>query len=450
MGKLHKKIIDFYSSAYFPFFCLFCIFLLQSCSIHVGWGDDAWFADAVKNIEFESVVSFLINRYQEWSSRTFIEFLLLFFVHHRNLWRIFNVFVNIIGAVSISYLTGYIKSRKLNLLVCMFFFLIPQYIYCNTGWIATTLNYSWPLYIGLFSLCLVKKISSEGKLRWYEYLLLILSSAFASNHEQMCITLSLLYSSFFVYYLYKNKKIKISLLIPLAVNISLLAYELVCLGNKVRYSESIVSFFTDFDSVSLCRKLELGFSSTLHEVTIKTNLIFFIFALLIFLCVISKDKKPINRFISGIPLIAFITFNFLVNLFPREFEGFEILKNSMTKYGSGITLNNPRSMLLDVFFVTLIFAVVYSTFLCFENRFRIFISLEILLTGFISRMVMSFSPSIWMSSERTFLFFYIAIIIVSILLYGEINSEKIKKLVFFGLLIISFDMFFSAMFAGKY
>lgn len=450
MGKLHKKIIDFYNSAYFPFFCLFCIFLLQSCSIHVGWGDDAWFADVVRSIDFKSLVSFLIDRYQKWTSRTFIEFLLLFFVHHRNLWRIFNVFVNVIGAVSISYLTGYIKSRKLNLLVCMFFFLIPQYIYCHTGWIATTLNYSWPLYIGLFSLCLVKKISSEGKLRWYEYPLLILSSAFASNHEQMCITLFLLYSSFSVYYIYKNKKIKISLLMPLVVNISSLVYELTCPGNKVRYSVSIAYSFVDFDSISLCRKLELGFSSTLHEITIKANLISFVFALLIFLCVISKNKKSVNRFISGIPLIAFITFNFLVNLFPREFEEFEILKNSMTKYGSGITLNNPRSMLLNVFFVTLIFAVVYSTFLCFENRFRFFISLGILLIGFISRMVMSFSPCIWVSGERTFLFFYIAIIIVAILLYREINSEEIKKLVFFGLLIISFDMFFSAMFVGKY
>ena len=431
--------------------CLFFVFLFQSFFIHVGWGDDAWFIDALNNTGANSTVSFLVSRYKCWSSRTFIEFFLLFFVKYRHLWRIFNAVSNVISAVSISYLIGCINFRNLNSFLCMATLLIPQYIFFNTGWVATTLNYSWPICFGLVSLVLIKKsMNKSQKIHWQEYILLFLSSLFASNQEQVCLMLSLVYVFCFFYYTYKNKRLNKALLLSLFANFTMLIYEATCPGNRARYAEGLMNLLPNFNTLALYRKLDLGFSSTLHEIITKPNLLFPFFSLLIFLCVFSKSKGSINFFISGIPFFTFISFNFLDKIFPRELEGISALKCSLTKYGSGITLKSPRSIILDLLFLAVVFSVVYSLFLCFENKFNFLFSFGILSIGFASRMLMGFSPTIWASGERTFLFLYFSMIMVSVLVYREINSDKVKGNVYMSLGLLDFIVFFSILFAGQY
>lgn len=153
-------------------------------------------------------------------------------------------------------------------------------------------------------------------------------------------------------------------------------------------------------------------------------------------------------FISGIPFFTFMSFNFLDKIFPRELECINALKNSLTKYGSGITLKSPRSAILDLLFVVVIFSMVYSLFFCFENKFNFLFSLGVLSIGFASRMLMGFSPTIWASGERTFLFFYFSMIMVSVLVYKEIISEEVKKNVYISLGLLDFIIFFSILFAG--
>jgi hypothetical protein len=67
-------------------------------------------------------------------------------------------------------------------------------------------------------------------------------------------------------------------------------------------------------------------------------------------------------------------------------------------------------------------------FFVFQNKKRFWLALYIMAAGFITRLAMGFSPTVWASSTRTYLFFYIAMIVDAALVLIEIqeNSSVLK------------------------
>lgn len=69
----------------------------------------------------------------------------------------------------------------------------------------------------------------------------------------------------------------------------------------------------------------------------------------------------------------------------------------------------------------------FSIYICFKGRFKGLLCIYILLLlGFASRIAMGFSPIIWASNDRTFIYMYFSVIICSLILYQEIYELKYK------------------------
>ncbi|MBT2655288.1 hypothetical protein J7E81_08530 [Bacillus sp. ISL-18] len=425
MKFLESKLLTFYKSSYFPIMILSLGMLLIHFVLNLDHpGDDKSFMKVLSN-DHLNPLAYLTTRYHTWSSRVLIEFILIFVVHFPVVWRLLDTGMMVLIAVSISKLIPTSKSREKNWLITGLLFMYPFVHMASAGWIATTLNYIWPLALGLFSMIPIKKYLCSEKVFWYEFLFYIPALIFAANQEQLCVILLSVYVVFTVYFAL-IKKVNWFMIVQTIISGISFLFIITCPGNAARNVKEVTRWFPEFNTISFPRKVEMGFSSSLFEFVMKPNIIFTLFSFLLLLCVVLTHHKKILRFIAGIPFASSLVFGIFNNELGGTFYAITKAKNSMTKFGTGIRLNSVTSWVPDLLLVVISLAVLISLYFLFKNKKTSLIALFILLLGFGSRMIMSFSPTIWASGPRTFLFMYVAFIILTVLLFQIILDSKSK------------------------
>ncbi|MEH7094857.1 DUF6056 family protein [Neobacillus vireti] len=425
MKFLESKLLTIYKSSYFPFMILLIGMLLLHFMLNLDHpGDDKAFMKVLGK-DHLIPLSYLTERYHTWSSRVLIEFILIFVVHFPAVWRLLDTVMMVLIAVSMSKLIPTAKNREKNWLITALLFMYPFVHMASAGWIATTLNYIWPLACGLFAMIPIKKYLCSEKVHWFEFLFYIPALIFAANQEQLCVILLSVYGVFTVYSAL-IKKVNWFMIVQTIISIFSFLFILTCPGNAARNVKEVNRWFPEFNTISLPRKIEMGFSSSLFEFVMKPNLIFTLFSFLLLLCVLLTHHKKILRFIAGIPFAASLVFGIFSNELGGTFYAITKAKNSMTKFGTGIRMNSVTSWVPDLLLVIISLAVLISLYFLFKNKKTSLIALFILLLGFGSRMIMSFSPTIWASGPRTFLFMYVAFIMLTFLLFQIILDSKSK------------------------
>ncbi len=422
MYNIKKQTISFIKSEYFSFFVLTVFLLVVHIFIKLSKGDDVYFQSALRDY---SLVDWTVFRYNNWTSRNLVEIVLVIIVGHQNVWRFLNVAMMVLGAISISKIFSNKKSKITNWVICVLFLCLPISTHNSAGWITTTVNYSWVLCLGLFVMIPIKKIIYKEKISWYEYIFYFLAMIYATNLEQMCFILLVEYFVFTCYVYYLDRKLNWFLLSGVIINFASLIFIFTCPGNANRNASEIVTWFPDYGDLSLFRKIEMGYSSTLFEFIMRVNWIFLFFAVVLFICVFLKQKNMFYRVISLIPVLCNFIFSFFVKLFGNYFPGLLEIKHSLTQYGTGLSLD-PATWIPDILLSLVCISILVSVYVIFENKKMSIFTIFILLLGFASRMMMSFSPTIWASGTRTFIYMYISVLICSIILFQEIRQYKMK------------------------
>lgn len=424
MYKIKRQTVSFIKSEHFPFFVLtIFLWMVHACIKLQGEGDDTYFQSALRDY---SLIDWTVFRYNNWTSRNLIEIVLIIIAGHHNLWKVLNVAMMALGAISISKIFSDNKSKITNWMICVLFLCLPISIYNSAGWITTTINYSWVLCLGLFAMIPIKKIIYKEKISWYEYIFYFFAMIYATNLEQMCFILLVVYCVFTCYERYLNRKFNWFLLSGVMINFASLIFIVTCPGNVSRKASEIVTWFPDYGNLSFFRKIEMGYSSTLFEFIMRVNWIFWFFAVVLFVCVFLKNKNIFYRVVSLIPILCNFIFSFFVKLFGNYFPGLLEVKHSMTQYGTGLSLN-PATWIPDVILSLVCISILISLYAIFEDKKMYIFTVFILLLGFASRMMMSFSPTIWASNTRTFLYMYISILICSIILFQKLLEYKMKR-----------------------
>ena len=205
------------------------IIILYHVSFNVYNGDDMMFANALKE---DSLFEYLNIRYETWSSRTVVEGLLALLAPHIWLWKALNAGVYALLAYSLYKLTN-----KASLLGVYIFILIYPITYMGSaGWVATMLNYLWPVAFGMYSLVALNKLARNETVRWWEIALSFFAMLIGTSTEQYCAAHFALLVIYAVYIYIKNNSRK-ALLMPvcqIAVTAANLVYILTCPGNAYR------------------------------------------------------------------------------------------------------------------------------------------------------------------------------------------------------------------------
>lgn len=158
-------------------------------------------------------------------------------------WKVLNIASLMLLAVSISKLLVEKNIRKYNWVIMALILVYPLEDMSTAGWAATTINYIWPLSLGLYSLIIVKKILKNENIKWYEYVLSTLALIYAINVEQMCAILLAIYVPVTLYLILK-KRTNIYMVIQSMICILSLIFILTCPGNAARDISETATWFS--------------------------------------------------------------------------------------------------------------------------------------------------------------------------------------------------------------
>lgn len=319
----------------------------------------------------------------------------------------------------------------LFLLSVFLFFLYPLEDLTAAGIPGTFINYVWSGSFGLISFIPLALLAGEKRrCGWGIWLLAIVSTVIAANMEQTAV---ILFAADLVgaVWLWKEGKREWRLALLCGLVLLSLLFHLFG-GNVSRYETSVAVYWPEFGQLTWVEKAWNGVITTTNHLLSIPNMIFLSFSLLLALLAVFTPGKRLWWKVPG--------------TLPLVYEGMILLSKVLEKVtGKGWLLwwnavDDPYTDAavcpLGVWFpllcqlIVLLSALIFLWFLADRMLWRCML-LGILALGFSSRVMMGFSPTLFMSHTRTFYYFYLSILIVEIVLCAGLWKRSRRGFMFF-------------------
>jgi len=186
----NRKIGIILQNKNLPFFVFALLWLLLHFYMPLKFGDDLFYSHVLDN---QSYFNWVINKYLTHNSRIITESILVLVLHIGDwLWKILNIFMLVVIAKQISeFVFGEKATVQDNWIVVCVIGMYPFIDMASAGWGATSVNYTWPLALGLYALNTIKHIVLNKPIKVYTLVLVSLATFIAGNVEQMaCVLLA--------------------------------------------------------------------------------------------------------------------------------------------------------------------------------------------------------------------------------------------------------------------
>jgi len=398
------------------------------------WGDYTFFNEISKNM---SLFEFLSLRYKTWTSRLLIEASLYFIAMLPRLsFIIFHIIVVGLLAFILLKLLNDDNSYLLNTVIVALLFLFNIQSMVSAGWIPTLTNYMYPLLFFILSLFPIKNYLLGNKYPNWHCVFYSLYLIIACNNEQIGVCLFVIYLFLLIYMIIK-KDIDKKIYIFISLIILSLLFIITCPGNHYRVINESKTHYQEFENFNIIQKILNSAGTILYfllgntsSIFVNKLLIIFLLFTAIYICFIYKNIfVKISSFIPFI-IIFILTFSFGSGIFDSIFNLFTI---ESIKYN--VTNLNIKSFYMFLCFIVFVLLILYNLILIFIKEYKKKFSLILPLVfcvGFLSIIVIGFSPTSFASNTRTFIFFQFANIICITNLFMKINKYN-KKL---GLILI--------------
>lgn len=389
------------------------IMLVYHLMIREYFGDV--FDSFSKVLDEDSLINALISRYQGWSSRTLIESALFVLCRYPVLCRAVNFFVCVVSFWAMLRLTHY-ENEWFTLAMLLIY---PITEMSSAGWTATWMNYYWPLTAMLIAAVSLDKLYHGQRISLAEATLYLICELYGTNFEILSVVYLgiLCYVTFCMIYYRKecHKKGFTCVFIGFQYLISVgnLAYSMVCPGNWNRYTQETERWFKSFPLLTPFDKLALGINDTFDKMT-NGNLIFLCFSLVLLFCVATLQIKSQALVAAATLPVGLVVIRTLLKPITEIcFPDFKSMLDSIS-YLDGTNYMNPRTYIPFVIFVAIIVSICVCFLQCFEELHQGVFLCVIFLLGVLSRVTMGFSPTVYASGQRTFLFLDFALIFCAI------------------------------------
>lgn len=431
----------------------FLILLSLHLFLETGWGDDVLFAQ-----ESMPLGKFLAERYRTWTSRIAIEAgIKLLAPAPTWIWKILNILMVLLLvwiAADLFGVEGGKASGKVSSQILLFCMLgcLPVFSLCDAGWIATTMNYLWPMAFGLVAMRPLKHWIRREKCPRWEYLVCPLCVIFAANVEQGAAILFGAYLLGGIYVFQKGGRLSSFYYVLLfCVAVSIL-FILTTPGNAIRFTKEMNHWFPGFDELNLLEKVLMGFIDSMNYYASagggeRKNFIFALLAGILLAGVLQKSRERGLRFQAAAAFVPFLFYwgigqmgNSLlqVNAFKKGGHVVGLFgRNRCLSTGAGafdylgwISYSRRMVLLQVAIYLGLVACVALTIYFIHGKSRETVLELVILGIGFCSRMMMGLCPTIYASGERTSLYCSIAILIVclrNLQLYWSRSTGKRGK-----------------------
>ena len=425
-----------------PFFVLFFfIIVLTHLCIREYNGDALTYFNKI--LDQYSYSGAAIMRYKTWTSRVIIEIPLYWFSHnlHLKAWAIVDILMLCILLLSLMKLTHY----KHNKLVIFLILLYPMIEMNSAGWIATTINYLWPLALGCASLVLLDKLYHNEKISIISIIFFMICELFSTNFETFSVYYFVILTFVTVVMFLEHKHTLKSIVligIQYLISIGNIYLALSCPGNWIRSTEEITKWMIDFPTLTTVDKIVLGFEDTVSKL-IQTNLLFLLFVALIFVIVLKKKSSIVKIVATSIPVVSVMLITVFSTLTDTYFSSFKLMFQKAININP-MNFNSPLPYITFTFFMVIMTVVVVTLLESGKDLKSSILMVVVFSIGLATRVIMGFSPTLYASSLRTFIFLDFSVIYCIVKLIDDnkelfVNEYKYEKYISaVGLVIILF------------
>lgn len=215
-------------------------------------------------------------------------------------------------------------------------------------------------------------------------------------------------------------------------------------GNSVRYDQEVVRWFPEYANLSFFQKIDLGYSSTLNNLFLSNNQLIILLSVLLLILIVLKKKNILQIIFAAVPAGVTLLFGPIYSLFDGQLSVITRINQSYTKTGTSFHFLEPLTWLPNLFLTILLCLVIYSIITVMDTKAKSFLPLSLFFLGLLSRMILAFSPTVWASGIRVYIFLNYAIILIItyIIVNGAKGLEKTFGLNSFLLITISLGVFY--------
>lgn len=400
-----KKIKELLNKKSVYYVCLFILVFALHLFMKPGEADDSWFINNYTGNPF----SFSYMRYMQWSSRFLIEMVLVVIASlPLILWKVLDTLMIVLLFYSGNKLLN-VKDRKILIFEILLIMILPWKVFGETGWIATTLNYTWPITLGFYGF----SILLEEKTNFLKQIMAFFSIIFACNQEQMCCVMLAFIIICFCIRTFQKKNNKV-FLIPFIICILMGVLHIVCPGNSMRQISEMQTWYPAYQNFDILDKTLIGIISTVTAILFDFRIIYIAF---IGMLILYTKYLPLNKKLSYI--IQFILACFIfINIYP--FDSTQMMFYSKAQESIVITFMN---FVLPVLLFSLLISIVIYLILKTKNKYN-YMFVLLFLSGICSRLILGFSPTVYASGKRTVIYFYVVCYLLTVFIMKTICIIK--------------------------
>lgn len=405
---------------------------------HVGMhtmNDDLAYATFLDD---STLMEYLNMRYNTWISRIFSEGIAVVLLRMPSIvWKSLNILSWI--AITIMYvsLAGKEEKEEKVLIIICIFLLYPMEHLSTAGWGTTNIFYIWPLIGVLFNCILIKKILLKQVVSKKEQVLGALLLVISANTEQLLVIMTLFWGATLIWQKCNNSVNRISLISLLVCGINACVI-MISPGNKRRILIETELLMPDFFNGTFLDKVNKGIVSTMEHFIVNADLIFILLIVILMILVWERSQDTLYRTIAMFPVLVVGVWG----LFREELSGkYSYLNDLLTG-----EIINPENYVNIALFISLIIyllvitCIVTEFYIAFGNSIHFIVNIVILAGGFLSRIMLGFSPTLYGSKTRTFVYAYFALIASSIYVFRMLSLNVRRKIlpILCGISIITF------------
>jgi len=421
----------------FPLAFTALVFIIYHAVLSTNTNDDIYFTKVAAG---SPVMEILKVRYNGWSSRVFIEFFTLLLARAKWLWRIIDVAAFVTLPILVTKLAGWKKSLWTP---CLFVLLYPFYDMFSAGWFTTTCFVAFTLW-GLLYACICLKKEAEGeRLAWYEWIFGIFCCAYATNQEQ-CAAIMAVLGLYAAVSTIRSRRVPAFAAVCLIITAFMLVNALVlCPGNAMRTLKESENYWPNFAQAPLWQKLAIGTVNLFSAFAGSFNPIFLAFSAVLSAAVFKKTKSAVKTAAASLPLL--ISF-----IYVCVFSGFPLIADKLSLPGEiySVSLKDYGTLFALLCSAALIASSVLALVWLADSVNEAVRDVIIFLAGGGSSVMLGLSPTVYASSTRIFMYFYFALIILSLKTIGKYglpgeDAEKNKLLMAAGALVAATTFIYS-------
>lgn len=353
-----------------------------------------------------SLGEILAHRYETWSSRMVIEAVLIPLVHCPLLWKILDIVIFTSLPVLLCGLLGVTGCGRW--FVTGLVLLYPFTDMASAGWIATTTNYLWPLWGVLVIGMVLKQLRCGRKVPVWEAAAALLACAYAGSQEQAAVLLLLLLGMEVLHYISENRMKQPLLYALCGIDIISLIYIFSCPGNAIRSAQEMAGRMPEFADFTFAEKLYMGLANVERIFIAELDPVYCVVAAVLVLLVYRKTGDYRKTLLAGIPALLLFGQAMVRVSHPSLKKVF--VRPEQTTHWDWHALVTYMPL---VFLVLSVWGILYALWQLADGAWKHYLWTAFLLAGgFAMGVVMGFSPTIYASANRPYLYLYFVLIYV--------------------------------------